>query len=109
MTTTTTHCTFTRNNRTGQFDVIGPADVIHDGATVIVHKKDGSTTTVTISRATKPFVGKFGPLQGQQCRMGTVAQSHRRSSGRKSGYCYYPCPVTGRKCCPENGPCHDCL
>ncbi len=23
-------------------------------------------------------------------------------------YCGYDCPVTGRKCCPENGPCHDC-
>lgn len=23
-------------------------------------------------------------------------------------YCGYPCPVTGRKCCPANGPCHDC-
>ena len=25
-----------------------------------------------------------------------------------SPYCGYPCPVTGRKCCPSNGPCHDC-
>lgn len=23
-------------------------------------------------------------------------------------YCGYPCPVSGRKCCPANGPCHDC-
>ena len=28
--------------------------------------------------------------------------------GHYEGYCGYPCPVTGRKCCPENGPCHDC-
>lgn len=32
----------------------------------------------------------------------------RGSSSRGGEYCYYPCPVTGRKCCPENGPCHDC-
>ena len=25
------------------------------------------------------------------------------------GYCGYPCRVTGQKCCPENGPCHDCI
>jgi hypothetical protein len=28
--------------------------------------------------------------------------------GHYEGYCGYPCPVTGKKCCPENGPCHDC-
>ena len=28
--------------------------------------------------------------------------------GHYEGYCGYPCPVTGLKCCPENGPCHDC-
>ena len=31
-----------------------------------------------------------------------------RERGHYEGYCGYPCPVTGRKCCPENGPCHDC-
>jgi len=29
-----------------------------------------------------------------------------RDSG--GAYCGYPCPVTGRRCCPANGPCHDC-
>jgi len=28
--------------------------------------------------------------------------------GHYDGYCGYPCRVTGRKCCPANGPCHDC-
>lgn len=23
-------------------------------------------------------------------------------------YCYHRCPVGGFRCCPENGPCHDC-
>lgn len=31
--------------------------------------------------------------------MGTSLEGH---------YCGYPCPVTGRKCCPAHGPCHDC-
>lgn len=29
--------------------------------------------------------------------------------GHHEGYCGYPCPVTGKKCCPANGPCHDCV
>ena len=28
--------------------------------------------------------------------------------GHHDGYCGYLCPVTGRKCTPANGPCHDC-
>ena len=28
--------------------------------------------------------------------------------GHYEGYCGYNCPVTGKKCCPDNGPCHDC-
>lgn len=28
--------------------------------------------------------------------------------GHHDGYCGYPCPVSGLRCCPENGPCHDC-
>jgi hypothetical protein len=28
--------------------------------------------------------------------------------GHHAGYCGYPCPVTGKRCCPTNGPCHDC-
>lgn len=33
----------------------------------------------------------------------------RFSRGSSGGeYCYGICPVSGKKCCPENGPCHDC-
>ena len=28
--------------------------------------------------------------------------------GHEAGYCGYPCPVTGKKCCSKNGQCHDC-
>ena len=30
------------------------------------------------------------------------------SRDRDQDYCYYPCPVSGRRCDPDNGPCHDC-
>jgi len=28
--------------------------------------------------------------------------------GHYDEYCGYRCPVSGRTCCPANGPCHDC-
>lgn len=39
--------------------------------------------------------------------------SYLRSRGHSVGsyqyqYCGYPCPVSGRRCCATNGPCHDC-
>lgn len=96
--------TFTKNKQTGQYDVIGPVSEVAIGS-VCVTKRSGESTTVHVSRVSKSFVAKFGPSAGQPCRIGTVAAQRQR---RDSAYCYYPCPVTGRKCCPENGPCHDC-
>lgn len=36
------------------------------------------------------------------------ARGYVTDRAHAEGYCGYPCPVTGRKCCPKNGPCHDC-
>lgn len=36
------------------------------------------------------------------------ARGYVEQRGHYHGYCGYPCPVTGKKCCPANGPCHDC-
>lgn len=95
---------FTKNKRTGRFDVIGPVSELRVG-NVIVTKKDGSTSEVEVLRLSRPFVAKFGPNEGKECVIGTVAD---RRTDHTSQYCGYPCPVTGLKCCPENGPCHDC-
>ena len=41
----------------------------------------------------------------------SLATSSSSSQGGYDGdgpYCGYPCPVSGRKCCAKNGPCHDC-
>lgn len=112
--------TFTKNNRTGKFDVIGTVDEMHEGQ-MVVTKKSGDTTTVFVSRLTRPFVSKFGPLKGKQCQIGTVggskysARECESMGDRYAGtslegqYCGYPCPVSGKKCCPKNGPCHDCM
>jgi hypothetical protein len=42
----------------------------------------------------------------------SIVSQASSSDGQKSyrtEYCGYPCPVTGRKCCSKNGPCHDCM
>ena len=115
--------TFTKNKQTGNYDIIGLVTEVAVGQCRVT-KKDGTTKWVTISRVSRPFVGKFGPLKGQQCVIGTV-QSQREQrqyeqrqyeSGRpvlrknsQVYYCGYPCPVTHLKCCEANGPCHDCM
>lgn len=72
---------FTKNNRTGNYDVIGEADELSLGP-VQVTKKDGSTKTVTIVKLSKPFTGKFGKLKGKQCRIGTVGSNGNGGSRR---------------------------
>lgn len=72
--------TFTKNKRTGDYDVIGLAGEIVEGGSCTVTKRDGSTKTVTIGRVSKPFAAKFGPLKGQQCVIGTVVY-HRAYAG----------------------------
>lgn len=113
--------TFTKNNQTGNYDVIGPVNEIGVGQ-VVVTKKSGEKTTVTVSRVSKPFVAKFGDHKGKECCIGTVAakssngytpavrnsRGYVEQRGHAEGYCGYDCPVTGLKCCPKNGPCHDC-
>ena len=37
------------------------------------------------------------------------SRGYVRDRGHYEGYCGYPCPVSKRKCCPANGPCHDCI
>lgn len=85
--------TFTKNKQTGKYDVIGLADQMEEGATVAVTKADGSTSTVTLGRVSRPFTGKFGQLKGKRCAIASIASSgsgYRRSSNYTPGY--------GREC-----------
>jgi|GEM_PF-5920650 len=114
--------TFTKNKKTGNFDVIGPANQMREGATVTVTKRSGETKTVTLGRVGRSFRAKFGPLQGQQAAIAKIAHNGQYSARERyqmgdmykgtkheGRYCGFPCPVTGKKCCPQNGPCHDCM
>lgn len=113
---------FTKDKRTGDYDVIGPANSMREGETVTVTKKSGQTKQVKLGRVSRPFTAKFGPLKGQQAAIAKVASNGRMSSRERhnagdkyvgtkyeGAYCGFPCPVTGKKCCPANGPCHDCM
>jgi len=78
------------------------------GQRVMVESKSGKRWHAIVDRVIWHGQDRYGD--------GTVTivstRSADRSAGRRNvaqGYCGYPCPVTGKRCCPENGPCHDCL
>ena len=96
------------------------------GATVSGSVSVGDVIRIT-SRAGKSWdatVSQVVWTGGGKSIVATESQSSGRSSGytpatRNSrgyveqrghydGYCGYACPVSGRKCSPANGPCHDC-
>lgn len=60
------------------------------------------TTTATTTSPSPTESADYTPAQRD--RRGYVVER-----GHHDGYCGYPCPVTGRRCCPANGPCHDCI
>jgi len=70
-TATQTLVTFSRNKRTGRFDVVGPVDQVVVGD-VTATKRDGTTKTVYVYNVSKPFVGKWGPTKGIECVFGSV-------------------------------------
>lgn len=75
------------------------------GEEVTVHKSNGETKLETLGASVASEEGHalFAVVRKQR------SGGRRYSRGRRdSAYCYYPCPVGGFKCCPENGPCHDC-
>lgn len=104
--------TFTKL-RDGSWGIRVPSDAIRSGAQISVTKKDGSTQSVVVDQVIWSGKDRSGG-NVSLCSILPNYRSARRSTGRNSygqyasGYCYHPCPVTDRKCCPENGPCHDC-
>jgi len=78
--------TFTKNRRTGNYDVLCPAGV-SSGSRVTVTKRDGSTSLVTIDRVSKPFVAKFGPLTGRKAVLCTIAHTPRNDGSVRCRHC----------------------
>ena len=81
------------------------------GQTVTVTKKSGETSREVVGKIiwsgngiTLAKVGEKFPTIGS----GGKHYDNRTERDSDGAYCGYPCPVTGRKCCPANGPCNDC-
>jgi hypothetical protein len=68
---------------------------------VTVRKSSGETKCVTLGLVATRVEG---------ATLYYVQRKARKAAPRSySGeYCYHICPVGGFKCCPQNGPCHDC-
>ena len=71
------------------------------GDSVQITTKAGKSWTATVSKVV---------WSGNGVSICATESSGSRGSrgGYSSMYCGYPCPVTGRRCCAANGPCHDC-
>lgn len=75
------------------------------GETITVTKRSGETKQETVARVL--WSGNGVSLCSIE-RDGGSRRGGYPYRGMGGNYCYYPCPVSGRKCCPQNGPCHDC-
>ena len=56
-------CQFTKNRKTGAYDVTVPADA-KPGDIVPVYKKNGDVEEVRLGRVGKAFEGKYAPNEG---------------------------------------------
>jgi hypothetical protein len=64
--TPTANVTFTKNSRTGKFDIIGPVSAMVEGATLTVVTKSGGAKQVVCGKPSRPFVAKFGVNAGSE-------------------------------------------
>lgn len=70
-----------RKTRSGDWAVFGPAELIEPGD-VVVEKRDGSTTVVTVERCSKTF-----EVDGVEHCFGYIVQQRYRPRRRRSKWC----------------------
>ena len=63
-----------KNKETDRYDVLGLVSEVKPQELCEVTLKNGSTKVVEIDKVTKPFMGKYGDLEGKSCVIGTVMQ-----------------------------------
>lgn len=107
ITSNTKKITYTKL-RDGNWGVRGPADQVLEGMRVVVTKKSGATKNETVGRIVWSGADRRTGLNISIAEVAKSAPRARRNNSYFSEYCGYPCPVSGRKCCAANGPCHDC-
>lgn len=83
---------------------------VEAGEEITIRTKGGKSWTAIVAKVIWSGKDKY---RGGMCSIVATESQGRRSGyterGHYDGYCGYPCPVSGRKCCPANGPCHDCI
>ena len=91
------------------------SESVESGDSILITTKSGKSWTATVSKVLWSGNGvSIVTTRSNKSRSNYVPAVRDRNGyvvdrGHYEGYCGYPCPVTGRKCCPKNGPCHDCL
>jgi hypothetical protein len=83
------------------------------GDRIQIRTKAGKTWTATVKKVVWSGDGIAIVATEDKPSSGYVpairdARGYVTERGHYEGYCGYPCPVTGLRCCPKNGPCHDC-
>lgn len=73
--------TFTKNDRTGNFDVVCAEGVKTGDVVEVTKKSSGEVVEVRLGRVGKPFVAKFGALEGQQAVICEVARDEQSAPG----------------------------
>lgn len=100
--------------RNGDWGARVNSDSVREGDTIEITTKGGKSWTATVSNVIWTGDGVAIVTTESKNRSGyTPAKRDARGyvveRGHYEGYCGYPCPVSGHKCCPANGPCHDCM
>ncbi len=80
------------------------------GQTVTVTKKSGESKQETVGKVLWTGDGiTLATVSGSPSSPSAPSRLNRYSRRRSSSlYCGGECPVSGLRCCSENGPCHDC-
>lgn len=73
--------TFTKDKKTGKFDILGPIEFMKKGNHVTVTKADGSESEAILGEIGKPFIAKFGPLAGSEVAIGKIATKQESQQG----------------------------
>lgn len=78
-----------------------------DGSKVLLYFRDGSKSFWARQEMVQIVKSYGSPKTIRGLR--AYAERAKREAYEPGGeYCYHTCPVGGFRCCPENGPCHDC-
>ncbi len=96
--------------RDGSWGANVPSDNVSVGDIITVSTRSGKSWDAEITHILWIGNSKYGKHKVSICATKSIERRPAQSSGGsyEPEYCYYPCPVSGRKCCSANGPCHDC-